>query len=76
MMNKITIGIGIALLVLGFGFILLPHDYHNTVLGFVVHQHVHEEQMAEHGSHDTHISLGAGAGIIGLLLTIYGVKRK
>lgn len=75
-MDKATVTIGIVLLLAGVAFSFLPHETHNTILGYVVHQHSHTREMAEHGNHDLHQKTGYGVALAGLLLTIYGVKRK
>jgi uncharacterized membrane protein len=76
-MDKITLTIGIVLLIAGISFTFLPHDAHNTILGFVVHEHSGADaHQHEHGSHDLHIKFGYGVAIAGFLLTIYGIKKK
>jgi len=75
-MDKVTATIGVVLLLAGVVFSFLPHEMHNIVLGYVVHQHAHTHEMGEHGTHDFHQNIGYGVALAGLLLTVYGVKRK
>jgi hypothetical protein len=76
-MNKLLLSIGLMLLLGGIVFSFLPHEVHNNVLGFIAHEHDEATpEKHEHGSHDTHRYLGYGLALAGLLLAVWGYKRK
>lgn len=76
-MNKILLAIGAVLLFGGLAFSLLPHDFHNAVLGYFIHEtaDAHNHGHDIHGSHSTHQTISLAIALCGLALTLAGVKR-
>ncbi len=78
-MNKIVFIVGIILFIGGLAFSFLPHDSHNILLGYVLHQHSHTEHHGleeEHGSHGVHQKIGYVAVAAGLGLAVFAYFRR